>query len=204
MLERSHSKNCQTWGAAVLALALCCGCSAGNQATNQTETQAASSQAETVANPSNGKPKVVASYSVLCDLIEQIATSSVDLNCLIDPNQDPHTYQATPEDRKAIETAQLILYAGYDFDSTIINLAKATKNSVPKIAVHEQAVPNPLMGEENHHGEGEHERTHEDLGENTASEEKSPDPHVWHDAENGTRMAEVIRDQLQKVAPDNQ
>jgi len=204
MLKRSHSKNCQIWGAAVLVLSLCCGCSAGNQATNQTETQPASSQAETVANPSNGKPKVVASYSVLCDLTEQIATSNVDLNCLIDPDQDPHTYQATPEDRKAIETAQLILYAGYDFDSTIINLVKASKNSAPKIAVHEQAVPNSLMGEENHHGESEHEHAHEDSAENTASEEKTPDPHVWHDAENGIRMVKLIRDQLQKIAPDNQ
>jgi ABC-type Zn uptake system ZnuABC Zn-binding protein ZnuA len=34
---------------------------------------------------------VVASYSVICDLTDQIAADAVDLNCLISPDQDPHT-----------------------------------------------------------------------------------------------------------------
>lgn len=186
MLKRSQPY--QVWKAAVLAFAVSlAGCSSGNQATNQTETGAVSSQTQTSTNSSssNGKPKVVASYSVLCDMTEEIAADSVELTCLIDRDADPHTYQATPADRKAIETAQLILYGGYDFEPTIINLVQATKNSAPKVAVDEQAVPNRHMGEEHETGE------------------MASDPHVWHDAENGIRMVEVIRDYLQKVAPEN-
>lgn len=197
MLKCLHSNTPRLWGATLLAFAVgLAGCSSGNQATNQTETRAASSPNATVATASNGKPKVVASYSVLCDLTESIATDSLDLTCLIDPDADPHTYQATPADRKAIETAQLILYGGYNFEPTIVNIVQATKNSAPKLAVDEQAVPKPLMGFAHEPHEGE-EHAHE-------SGEMAADPHVWHDAQNGIRMVEVIRDQLQKVAPENQ
>ena len=48
---------------------------------------------------------VVASYSVICDLASQVAADAVTLNCLIPPDQDPHTYEATPSDRKAVEAA---------------------------------------------------------------------------------------------------
>jgi manganese/iron transport system substrate-binding protein len=199
MLRCFHSNTPQLWGAILLAFAVgLTGCSSGNQATNQTqtETRAASTTA------SKGKPKVIASYSVVCDLTESIAADSVDLTCLVDPEADPHTYQATPADRKAIETAQLILYGGYDFEPTIVNLVQATKNSAPKLAVNEQAVPKPLMGEAHEH-EGE-EHAHESGEAEHESGEMAADPHVWHDAENGIRMVEVIRNQLQKVAPEHQ
>ena len=35
------------------------------------------------------------------------------------------------------------------------------------------------------------------------SEEKAPDPHVWHNPQNGMQMVEAIRSNLEKVAPDN-
>ncbi|MBD3563346.1 zinc ABC transporter substrate-binding protein, partial [Planktothrix sp. FACHB-1355] len=174
------------WGAIVVAIATSLsGCGADTQATTQT-----------TASP---KPKVVASYSILCDLTEKIAQETVELKCLVGADRDPHTYQATPEDRKAIETAQLIFYGGYDFEPAIIDLVKATNNFAPKVAVNEKAVPNPLMGEEHHHHHTEveqHQEKHQD-------EEKAPDPHVWHDVENGIRMVEIIRDRLINIAPAN-
>ena len=182
MFKRSQVKTRLRWVTKLLAIAVICGCSSGNQTT----------QPQAVADVSTEKPRVVASYSVLCDMAAAIAQSSIDLTCLVEPEADPHTYQATPADRKAIETANLILYGGYDFEPTIINLVEATKNTAPKVAVNEQAVTQPLMGAAHHH-EGE-EHTH-------AEDEKAADPHVWHDATNGVRMAEVIRDQLQQVAP---
>lgn len=174
-------------------------------------------QNQATSTPSESKPKVVASHSVLCDLTEKIAQDSIDLTCLIDAGQDPHTYQATPEDRKAIETANLILYGGYDFDTSLIKLIQASKNTAPKVAVHEQAVSTPLIAEAHHHAEEEHahdeeEHAHEDeaktqnQGEGEvaeAEEERAPDPHIWHNAQNGIRMAEIIRDNLSQVAPAN-
>ncbi|MEA5594664.1 metal ABC transporter solute-binding protein, Zn/Mn family [Rivularia sp. UHCC 0363] len=139
-----------------------------------------------------GSPLVVATTSVICDLTKQIAAQTVDLKCLVDAGQDPHTYQPKPEDRKAIEQANLVLYGGYDFEPSIIQLIKASDNTAPKIAVHELAVPKPIIAEE-----------HDHEGEEKHSSEKAPDPHVWHNPQNGIQMVKVIRNNLEKVSPDN-
>lgn len=136
------------------------------------------------------RPVVVATTSVLCDLTTQVAAETVDLKCLVGAGVDPHTYQPKPEDRKAIETANLILYGGYNFEPSIIKLVKATSNNAPKIAVHEVAVPQPLMGAEHGHEGEEHS-------------DETPDPHVWQDAQNGVRMVETIQTNLEKVFPRN-
>ncbi|MEM1280424.1 MAG: zinc ABC transporter substrate-binding protein [Cyanobacteria bacterium P01_H01_bin.152] len=126
---------------------------------------------------------VVASYSVICDLASQIAADAVQVNCLIAPDQDPHTYEATPSDREAIDTADLVLYAGLNFEPSIIDMATASESEAPKIALHDEAVQEVIEVEE----EGEVE----------------PDPHVWHDVENGLAMVDLIRDNLVEVDPDN-
>jgi manganese/iron transport system substrate-binding protein len=154
---------------------------------------------------------VIATNSVLCDLTKQIAADTVDLNCLIKAGQDPHVYEPNPEDRKAIESANLILYGGYGFEPDLVKIVKATSNSASKVAVAELAVPKPLMGEHHEHGEAhDHEKDagkekdhdHGKEAKATAGEAEEPDPHVWHNAKNGIQMAEVIATNLKKVAPD--
>ena len=142
--------------------------------------------------PSVRLPLVVVTTSVLCDLTEQLAQDTIELKCLVAPGEDPHVYQPKPEDRKAIDSAQLILYAGYNFDTSLIKLVKASSNSVAKIAVHEVSVTKPLMGEEHEHEEEQHNQ-----GELVA------DPHVWHDANNGIAIVKTIATQLEKLVPKN-
>jgi manganese/iron transport system substrate-binding protein len=146
----------------------------------------------------SGKPTVVASYSILCDLTETIAGETIDLECLIDRDHDPHTYSATPSHRERLETAQLILYGGYGFDPAVANLVKATQNAVPKVAVNEVAVPHPLIDDHGDREEASHPHTEEEKHD---AEAEAPDPHVWHDANNAIAMASVIGDQLSAVNP---
>lgn len=156
------------------------------------------SQSTPSETPTGDRPKVVATTSVLCDLTQQIAGDTVDLTCLLKPGIDAHVYEPVPEDRKAIENAQIIFYSGYDLEPELIEIIKSTSNAAPKIAVAEVAVKQPLMGEEHHHG-------HEEEGEEHGHEEEGevPDPHVWHDAQNGIRMAEVIQTNLAQLVPAN-
>lgn len=183
-----------------------------------TQTEGNQPQAEV---PSESKPHVIASYSVLCDLTEQIAQATVDVTCLIGAGQDPHTYSATPEDRRAVEEADLVLYGGYEFEPAIIQMVEATDTPAPKVAVSEVAVTEPLLGEHHDHGEEhaggeehaegeEHEHGEEhaegeehDHDEAHAEGEMEPDPHVWHDAENGVAMVKEIQRQLSEVSPEN-
>ena len=196
MLKKLSGKIGRWCGAAVLAIGCgVVGCTSSPQASNTAPNSPAATQ--TQASPAASLPKVVATTGVICDITKEIAQSSIDTTCLIKPGEDPHAYQTKPEDRKAIETGNLILYAGYDHEPSIIKLIKSSTNSAPKIAVHELAVPKPLMGEHEHEGEQKTEAKPYTEGE------KIPDPHVWHNPQNGIRMVEIIRDELKKAAPNN-
>jgi manganese/iron transport system substrate-binding protein len=170
------------------------GCGSPQQATNQSPNTSSATSPSSVAG---GKPKVVVTSSVLCDVTQEIAKDSVDLSCLVPAGTDTHVYEPKPDDRKAIEQAKLILYNGYGFEAQLIKLIQATKNSAPKVAVNEIAVPKPLKGEE-------HEHQHE-AGEKAEAEHEhgESDPHVWHNAQNGVRIVETVRDNLEKLSPSN-
>ena len=195
--------------ALTLALGLI-GCG-GNEQVNSNSGTEENSAVNTSTTATGERPLVVATTSVICDLTKQVAAQTVDLKCLVDAGQDPHTYQPKPDDRKAIEQANLVLYGGYNFEPGIIKLVQASSNEAPKVAIHEVAVPKPIMGEEHDHGHDQHkaekhddhDHDHDHEKEGKHSEEKAPDPHVWHDAENGVQMVEAIRSNLEKVAPDN-
>ncbi|NET48292.1 MAG: zinc ABC transporter solute-binding protein [Merismopedia sp. SIO2A8] len=226
---------------------------------------------------SQTSPQVVASYSVLCDLTQQIAQDTLDVTCLIGAGDDPHLYSATPSDRRAIESADLVLYGGYNFEPDIIQMVEATDGDAPKIAVSEVAVTEPLLGAAHDHGShaGEHHEKdghddhhdehddhhdehddhhdehddhhdehddhhdehddhhdehddhhdehddhhdehddhhdehddhhdeHDDHHDEHGEEGTEPDPHVWHDVENGIAMVTVIQEQLSEISPDN-
>ncbi len=131
----------------------------------------------------SGKPRVVVTTSVLCDLTKQIAAETIELVCLLPPGSDPHIYQLTPAARQSIEDAKLILYGGYGFEPELIKAIKATSNPAPKVAVDEIAVPQPQQFTED--------------GKSTS------DPHVWHNAKNGVKIVETIANSLVKVAPNS-
>jgi manganese/iron transport system substrate-binding protein len=195
MLKSVSVKTCLMGSIVTLAIALgTTSCGTSQQTPNSSpDTNSAASPASV----DNSKPKVVATTSVLCDITQEIANDTVDLTCLIPGGTDPHVYEAKPNDRKAIEQAQLILYNGYGFEPGLTKLINATKNSAPKVAVNEAAVPKPLKEEEHEqdHGAGKQAEAEHAHGEF--------DPHVWHDAKNGIRMVETIRDNLEKLSPSN-
>ena len=153
------------------------GCNnAGNLAnTSYTTTEAA--------GLNNNLPRVVATTSVLCDLTKQVAEETINLTCLTSPDTDPHLYQPSPADRKAIEQAKLIFFNGYNFEPSVLKLIKASKNRVPNIAVGQRAVPKPLQFKEG--------------GNNV------PNPYVWHNAKYSIKMVEVISSNLSKILPKN-
>jgi manganese/iron transport system substrate-binding protein len=149
---------------------------------NPAPSSSISKSSTSVVTTTKGKtPLVVATTDVLCNLVKTIAKETIELKCLIAAGTDPHTYTVTPGDRQAIETASLLLYAGHGFEPTIIKAIEATKNTAPKVAVNEIAVGKPLQMVE----DGKPET----------------DPHVWHDAQNGIKIVELLQAVLSKAIP---
>jgi len=186
---------------------------------------------DTAARPDPAEmPEIVASSSIICDLTRQIAAETLDIQCLIGPQQDPHTYTTKPSDRQALETADLVLYGGYGFETALEGLIAAVDTASPKVAVFEQAVSEPIMtephdhshGEEGHshdhsHGEESHSHDHshgeeghshdhshgeEGHSHDNQKEEMAADPHVWLDVENAIATAKIIQQQLGNLNPE--
>lgn len=213
MARHFSLKTVRRWETAALAIAIgIAGCA-------QPETSAPPGPDPAVSEATGDRPTVVASNPVLCDLTEQIAQDTIELTCLIERGQDPHVYRATPADQRAIADADLVLYGGYDLEPTIEGLLSPTESTAPQIAVYEEAVPDPIMGavhdhDHTHEGEtaaGDHDHEHEGETaadehdhehEDTAAGESAPDPHIWHNAQNGIEMVNVVQANLAAIAPE--
>lgn len=167
------------------------------------KTPSISAQAQT-------KPKVAVSHNVICDMIDTIAEDTIDTTCLLDHNQDPHTFRPTPSDRQAIAAAQLVLYGGYNLESQLIDLIEAKTDqeaSQTKIALFEKAIAEPIMAshEHGHEEHGHEEHGHEEHGheESEAELELTADPHVWHSVENTVAMVEQLKSLLTQLNPQS-
>jgi manganese/iron transport system substrate-binding protein len=201
-------------GIITLALSLT-GC--GSQPTATTESAPASPNSTMT---TQDLPRVVVTHSVLCDITKEIAQTTINLDCLIEAGSDPHNYQATPEDKRAIEQAKLILYGGYSFEPGLIKMITASQSPATKVAVSEVAVPNPIKAEEHDHSTeakgDDHDHDHDHDHEKEAAPDKAEktekaadhdhgefDPHIWHNAQYGVQMVQVVRDNLKTLSPEN-
>jgi manganese/iron transport system substrate-binding protein len=190
--KRSLSKRFTIYAAVVIAIASSItACTVTTPVTNPTTAAATPAKTENLS-------LVVATNSVTCDLAKQIAGDTIDLKCLIEAGTDPHLYQPKPDDRKAIDSAKLVLYGGYDFEPSLIKLIQASSNPALKIAVNEVAVPSPLMSED------AHDHAHDHAKKSDQKTAKEADPHVWNNAQNGIKITQAISKSLSTLRPDQE
>lgn len=124
---------------------------------------------------------IVASTDVYSDLAEKVVGDTAEVDAMVDnPAMDPHSYEATPQDRLSIEQADVIIANGGGYDPFITRLASSADK--------DDLVYQVIDGE-NHH---DHEWTGNYENE-----------HVWYDL---ALMADVVRDfgeHMGELAPEN-
>ncbi len=128
----------------------------------------------------NEQPRVVATNTIIADLAEVVGGEEIELISILQAGVDPHVYEPTPADGRVLETADLILYNGYDLEPGLIKLMNAVGEKAQKVAVGE--VVSALKLDQ---GDGK----------------TILDPHVWGSAENAIAMVNIIRDELIKLSP---
>jgi zinc/manganese transport system substrate-binding protein len=143
-----------------------------------------------------GKRNVVATFSVLGDLVHNVAGDQVDLVTLVGPDGDIHTFEPAPTDGVALARADVIFENGAGLETWLDGLYNSSHSKARRVAVSKGL--KLLEAEDEHQHEekapskeaGGHK--HEDL-----------DPHVWHDVHNAMHVVEVVRGQLAEVDPAN-
>src|SRR4029453_4926172 len=71
------------------------------------------------------KPKVVATFSILGDLVNEVGGDRIELAVLVGADTDAHTYQPKPTDARALAAAQALVSNGLGYEGWIDRLAKA-------------------------------------------------------------------------------
>jgi len=136
--------------------------------------------------------RVVATFSILGDLVENVGGENVELTTLVGPNGDAHTFEPAPSDNAELAEAGVVFQNGLGFEPWLGDLYESSGSEAERVAVTDGIEPLPVAGGEHGH-EGEHEE----------EEHGSPDPHAWHDVENTIAMVRAIRDALSEADPGN-
>ena len=139
--------------------------------------------------------QVVASFSILGDLVENVGGEAVEVTTLIGPGVDAHTYDPAPADLVVLAEAGVVFENGLGFEPWLDQFFASAQPPGARIIVTEGITPREA-GEGEDTTEGE-EQPAEDAGH----EHGQYDPHVWHDVANVIVMVGNIRDALAAADP---
>src|SRR5438105_1810881 len=130
------------------------------------------------------KLKVVASFSILGDLVKNVGGDRVEVATLVGPNGNAHVYAPSPADAKKAADAKLVFVNGLGFEGWLERLVKASGTKAPIIVATKGIKPRERVGERDH----DHDRGR-------------ADPHAWQSVANAKIYVANIRDALIAADP---
>lgn len=134
--------------------------------------------------------RVVATFSILGDLVRQVGGDRVAVTTLVRPDADAHGYTPAPSDARTLAKADLVVVNGLGLEGWIDRLIQASGAKAAVIVASSGVTPID--------GEGGHD--HGDHGD-AAGHGHHADPHAWQSIANTKIYVGTIRDGLAKVDP---
>lgn len=129
------------------------------------------------------KLPVVASFSILGDLVSEVGGERVAVKTLVGANGDAHVYQPKPGDARALAEAKLIFVNGLDFESWMPRLLRSSGTKAPVVSASDGI--DVLSAEKDHdHGhehDHKHDHAHDHKHDHDHHHHGPNDPHAWHD-----------------------
>ena len=129
------------------------------------------------------KLEVVATTSIIADVISNVGGNTLGITVLIGVGQDPHGYQPTPSALAAIERAHIVFTNGFGLEESLLTVIdNAATGAVVPLSVGIEPI--------NSNGDDQsHSMT---------------DPHVWFDPTNVVVWTKNINNVLSEADPKNQ
>lgn len=131
------------------------------------------------------KLQVVATYSIIADMVENIAGDKADVYSMVPIGTDPHMYDPLPKDTDKVSKADLVFYNGLNLETGkgwFNDLLKVTNKEDKAFAVTRDVQPMYLSEK---------------------GKETEEDPHAWFDVQNAIKYTNVIVQELIKADPTN-
>ncbi len=130
------------------------------------------------------KIKVIASFSILADLVRNVGGDRVEVGALVGPNGNAHVYAPSPADARKVADAKAVFVNAMGFEGWLDRLVKASGTKARIVVVTKGVAP---RGRSDSHGHGhDHGRT---------------DPHAWQSVANAKIYVANIRDALIAIDP---
>jgi zinc/manganese transport system substrate-binding protein len=126
--------------------------------------------------------RVVASFSILGDMVRNIGGDRVNVTTLVGADGDVHAYEPTPAAAKAVGEADLVIVSGLGLEGWLDRLIKASGYKGVVVVASTGVKTRKMKGEINN-------------GQPVA------DPHAWQDIENGRLYVNNIAQALMSVDP---
>ncbi len=125
---------------------------------------------------SAGQPlRVVASFSILADLLRNISGDTVEITTLVGPDADAHVFEPTPADARRLAEADLVVVNGLGFEGWLDRLVRASGYRGPVMVASTGIVPRRLGNE--------------------------TDPHAWQDLNHARRYVVNLHQALVRARP---
>ena len=128
------------------------------------------------------KLKVIATFSILGDLVKNVGGERVEVATLVGPNGDAHVYSPTPADARKLAEAKLVIVNGLGLEGWMTRLVKASGSKASTVVASQFVKPLKM--------EDEHQ-----------AGRMVTDPHAWQSIANAKLYVANIRDGLGKADP---
>jgi zinc/manganese transport system substrate-binding protein len=132
--------------------------------------------------PAQDKIKVIASFSILGDLVKNVGGERIETATLVGPNGNAHVYSPSPADAKKVADAKVVFVNGLGFEGWLERLVKASGTKAPIMIASKGVRPRERQDDHGH----SHDRV---------------DPHAWQSVANVKIYVANIRDALIAADP---
>lgn len=144
-----------------------------------------------------GRPlRVVATTSLIGDVVANIGGEMIELTTLMGPGVDPHSYEPSAGDFTKIADADVIFINGWDLEEGLVDDLETAAEGTPVVII--SAGIEPLAFGEGGHDEEAHE---DEEHEGEAHEHSGADPHVWFSVHNVEQWSKNVEAVLHKLDP---
>ncbi|WP_422757124.1 metal ABC transporter solute-binding protein, Zn/Mn family [Paenarthrobacter sp. C1] len=144
----------------------------------------------------SGAIEVVTSTNVYGDIVKAIGGDKVNVNAIITKtSQDPHSYEASAQDKLVISKAKLVVENGGGYDEFLHKIADETKigheNMISAVEISGLAPEGESHSEEAHSEDG-HTHNHGEFNE-----------HVWYNLDAMGKLADAVASKLGSLDADS-
>ena len=171
---------------------------------------------------------VVATFSILGDMVKRIGGDRVAVTTLVGADGDTHVYQPGPTDARAVSDAEILVFNGLEFEGWLDRLVEASDFGGVRV-VATDGIEAIRLEDDDHHdddhmdeddhaakddhaGEDDHGDEHDHAAKDDHADEDDHahghhhgafDPHAWHSLAHAVIYVDNITAALAKADPAN-